>query len=133
MLLSVALTLFVSAFLLFCCEPMIGKIVLPVLGGAGSVWTTCVLFFQAALLIGYVYAHLLGKIRRLSSQILIHALFLVIALTFLPPALAGTSGPASASPVRWLLIHLSISVGLPFAVLSATAPLVQSWLARTPG
>ena len=68
----IALTLFLSAFLLFCCQPMVGKMVLPRLGGAASVWTTCVLFFQAMLLVGYLYAHVLGKLSSLRNQTLVH-------------------------------------------------------------
>src|SRR5437667_10830874 len=98
-------TLFVSAFLLFCCEPMVGEMVLPVLGGAASVWTTCVLFFQIMLLGGYVYTHLLGKLRRLRDQILIHASLMLIALAFLPIRFAASGHPSEA-PVTWILGHL---------------------------
>src|SRR3954468_15419435 len=84
MLLLIGSTLFLSAFLLFCCEPMIGKMVLPILGGTASVWTTCVLFFQIMLLVGYVYTHLLGKLRKVRDQILIHSGLMLLALVFLP-------------------------------------------------
>ena len=70
MLALIGLTIFLSAFLLFCCEPMVGKMVLPLLGGAAAVWTTCVLFFQCMLLAGYLYTHLLVKQRRLRTQLL---------------------------------------------------------------
>src|SRR6185436_16231650 len=105
MLAFLGLTLFVSAFLLFCCEPMVGKMVLPVLGGAASVWTTCVLFFQIMLLVGYVYTHLLGKLKRLRDQILIHAALMLVALAFLPIEFANVSGRPSEAPVTWLLGH----------------------------
>ena len=72
-------TLFLSAFLLFCCEPMIGKMMLPLLGGAPSVWTTCVLFFQAMLLGGYGYAYLLEKTARLRTQFVVHLLLMLVA------------------------------------------------------
>jgi len=132
MLPLLGLTLFVSAFLLFCCEPMVGKMVLPILGGAASVWTTCVLFFQSMLLAGYVYTHLLGKIRRVRDQILIHASLMLIALAFLPIRFSSISGHPSDAPITWLLGHLLIAVGIPFAIISATAPLLQYWLAKTP-
>src|SRR5215467_1475922 len=125
-------TLFVSAFLLFCCEPMVGKMVLPILGGAASVWTTCVLFFQVMLLVGYVYTHLLGKLKRVRDQIFIHIALMLIALAFLPIRFGSVSGHPSESPVLWLLGHLLIAIGVPFAVISATAPLLQNWLAKTP-
>lgn len=111
---------------------MVGKMVLPILGGAASVWTTCVLFFQIMLLAGYVYTHLLGKLRRLRDQILIHASLMFMALVFLPIRFGAVSGRPSEAPVTWLLAHLLISVGIPFAVISATAPLLQNWLGRTP-
>ena len=126
------LTLFVSAFLLFCCEPMVGKMVLPILGGAASVWTTCVLFFQTMLLAGYVYTHLLGKRSRVRDQILIHMAFMLMALPFLPISFAVVSGRPSDAPVSWLFGHLLLAAGVPFMVISATAPLLQNWLTKTP-
>src|SRR6267154_951356 len=68
-LLVLAATLFLSAFLLFVCQPMVGKMLLPYLGGAAAVWTTCVLFFQFMLLLGYVYAHLLARAADMRKQI----------------------------------------------------------------
>ncbi len=133
MLLSLlGLTLFVSAFLLFCCEPMVGKMVLPILGGAASVWTTCVLFFQTMLLAGYVYTHLLGKRKSVREQIIVHVLFMLLALPFLPIGFAAVSGRPSDAPVSWLFGHLVLAAGIPFMVISATAPLLQNWLTRTP-
>jgi len=132
MLPLLTVTLFVSAFLLFCCEPMVGKMVLPILGGAASVWTTCVLFFQTMLLAGYVYTHLLAKLHRIRDQIFIHGLLMLAALAFLPIRFTNISGHPSEAPVTWLLGHLFLTVGVPFAVISATAPLLQNWLAKTP-
>lgn len=132
MLPLLGLTLFTSAFLLFCCEPMVGKMVLPILGGAASVWTTCVLFFQSMLLLGYVYTHFLGKRKNVRDQILIHGALMVIALAFLPMRFSvGTGQQPSNAPISWLLQNLFISVGVPFAVISATAPLLQNWLTKT--
>ena len=78
---------------------MIGKMVLFILGGAASVWTTCVLFFQSMLLVGYVCAHMLGKLRRLGHQILIHVSLMLVVLAFLPIRLNNLSEPPSDSPV----------------------------------
>src|SRR5215467_14533102 len=88
-------TLFLSAFLLFWCQPMIGKMVLPYLGGTAAVWTTCVLFFQAILLAGYVYAHLLGRLAPVRAQIPIHMAVLLLPVPFLPLAFSGGLGPAA--------------------------------------
>ena len=111
---------------------MIGKMVLPILGGSASVWTTCVLFFQTMLLVGYVYTHLLGRLKRVRDQIVVHSVLMLVALAFLPIRLGAISGQPSESPVTWLMQNLLISLGVPFAVISATAPLLQNWLARTP-
>ena len=78
----VAATLFLSAFLLFMCQPMVGKMLLPYLGGAAAVWTTCVLFFQLMLLLGYVYAHLLARLADVRKQIVTHAIVLLLPLLF---------------------------------------------------
>lgn len=130
-----ALTLFVSAFLLFCCQPMVGKMALPFLGGAASVWTTCILFFQTMLLAGYVYAHALAKLP-IRSQVLIHCLLMAAALVTLPMQFAGDAALAAAGqsvlgPVLWLLSRLLSTVGAPFFMVSTTAPLLQSWFSKT--
>src|SRR6266566_6737224 len=77
-------TLFLSAFLLFCSEPMVGKMMLPFLGGAASVWITCLLFFQLMLLAGYGYAHALERYATVRSQIIVHSILMLAALLFLP-------------------------------------------------
>jgi SAM-dependent methyltransferase len=111
---------------------MVGKMLLPYLGGAAAVWTTCVLFFQSMLLLGYVYAHLLARISDIRKQMLVHAVVLAIPLAFLPIAFpAISSESASLHPVLQLLSLLTISTAVPFFVLSATAPLVQNWFSRT--
>ena len=106
--------------------------VLPHLGGAAAVWTTCVLFFQAMLLAGYVYAHLLGRASDVRKQILTHALVLLLPLAFLPMVFRGdSSGSSSQHPSLWLMLRLLTSAGVPLFVVSATAPLLQNWLSRT--
>jgi SAM-dependent methyltransferase len=129
-----AVTVFASAALVFLVEPMIAKLVLPLLGGGPSVWNTSLAFFQTALLAGYGYAHALQRIRSLKAQTVIHGLALVAAAVALPLRITTLAGPPSSThPTLWLLAVLAISIGAPFAVLSATAPLVQAWHARTLG
>lgn len=124
-------TLFLSAFLLFCCQPMVGKMVLPSLGGAASVWTTCVLFFQTTLLAGYLYVYFLGKLRSHKQQLVIHMVLLASVVLTLPIRFGGRSPVGGASPVLWELAQLIRGVALPFFVVSATAPLLQSWFSKT--
>jgi putative effector of murein hydrolase LrgA (UPF0299 family) len=111
---------------------MVGKMLLPYLGGAAAVWTTCVLFFQAMLLFGYVYAHLLSRIQNTRIQMLVHGLVLLLPLTFLPIRFGVVSGETlSLHPSAQLLLLLITSTAVPFFVISTTAPLVQSWFSRT--
>jgi hypothetical protein len=127
-----AATLFASAFLLFVCQPMAGKMLLPYLGGAASVWTTCVLFFQFMLLVGYVYAHVLARVTDVRKQILLHALVLLGPLAFLPITFrTATSAAVPEHPLLQVLALLFASAAVPFFVVSTTAPLVQNWLSRT--
>ena len=129
-----AVTVFASAALVFLVEPMVAKLVLPRLGGSPSVWNTSLAFFQAALLAGYGYAHLLQRLRSLRAQALAHGLALLAAAIALPLRINELVGPPSSNhPTLWLLGVLAVSIGAPFAVLSATAPLVQAWHARTFG
>jgi hypothetical protein len=125
-------TLFASAFLLFLVEPMIAKMVLPLLGGSPSVWNTCVVFFQAMLLAGYAWAH--GTTGRLGArrQSVVQIALIITPLVTLPFAIRQISGPpADGSPVVWLLVVLLLSVGLPFFVLSTSAAVLQKWFSTT--
>jgi hypothetical protein len=125
-------TIFLSAFLLFAVQPMFTKMALPRAGGSPAVWNTSMVFFQAVLLAGYLYAHLSTHILGLKRQTILHALVLLAAFLFLPIGLeADTTPPASASPIPWLLGVLAVSVGIPFFAISATAPLLQKWFANT--
>src|ERR1043165_3638630 len=128
-----AFPLFLSALLLFWVQPLVGKTVLPVLGGTPAVWNTCMLFFQCALLAGYAYV--LASTRWLSrrAQVFLHVALLLAAALSLPLAggFAASGVGATASPVAWLLKTLSLSVGLPFFALSASAPLLQKWFSQT--
>lgn len=129
-----AATTFASAGLVFLVQPMVAKLVLPLLGGSPSVWSTSMVFFQAALLAGYGYAHLLQRLPTLRLQAWVHCAALALAAVSLPLQVSGMLGPPSTSrPILWLLGVLALSVGAPFAALSATAPLAQAWYARTLG
>lgn len=124
--------LFLSAVILFAIEPMFTKMVLPLLGGTPSVWNTAVMFFQAVLLAGYLYAHLLSRIKSLRNQALIHVGVLLLGLLFLPVHVGLAWSPlASSHPVPWLIALLAVSIGMPFFAISATAPLLQSWFSRS--
>jgi len=126
-----AVAIFTSASLVFVVQPMVTKLVLPMLGGSPAVWNTAMVFFQAALLGGYLYAHLLQRIASIKLQVAVHLALLLLAALFLPLRINGLLGdPDPAAPIVWLLATLALSVGAPFAVLSATAPLLQAWFAR---
>ncbi|MCR5875671.1 hypothetical protein LRS10_16755 [Phenylobacterium sp. J426] len=129
-----AVTTFSSAALVFLVQPMVAKLVLPLLGGSPSVWNTSMAFFQLALLVGYFYAHALQRIASVRRQAIVHCAALLVAALALPLRVNGLAGPPSSEhPNLWLLAVLSLSIGAPFAILSATAPLVQAWYARTIG
>lgn len=126
-----ALTLLLSALLLFAVQPLVAKLLLPLLGGAPMVWNTCMVFFQALLLGGYAYAHWLTRTGTLRRQAVIHLVMLLLGLFFLPLALPQSADPAEHSPLPWLLATLFAMVGIPFLVLSASAPLLQNWFSWT--
>ncbi|MGZ5984379.1 MAG: spermidine synthase [Caulobacteraceae bacterium] len=126
-----ALAVFASAGLVFLVEPMVARMVLPRLGGSSAVWNTSLAFFQAALLAGYAYAHGLQRLRSLKAQMAAHIAVLALAALTLPLRISEVFGPPSIDqPAFWLLGVLLVSVGPAFAVLSATAPLLQAWYAR---
>lgn len=124
-------TILTGSFLLFLVQPLFGRVVLPVLGGSPSVWNVAMLFYQAVLLLGYLYANQLQRLA-LKQQLLVHlALFAIAALT-LPIGMAGWYPPAAGhDPTLWLLGLLAVSIGPVFFVVSAQAPLMQAWFART--
>ena len=121
---------FLSAFLIFQVQPMIGKYILPWFGGAPAVWTTCLLFFQTLLLAGYAYAHLSVSRLRASWQAPVHILLLLLALTasILPESAWRPAG--DEYPLIRITLMLLASVGLPFLALSASGPLFQAWYTR---
>jgi SAM-dependent methyltransferase len=127
-------TLFVSAALLFGVEPMFSKTVLPLLGGTAAVWTTCMLFFQAVLLLGYGYAHGVARLVSPRGQVVAQLALVSIALTLIPVGVpAGWVPPPEGAPTLWLLALLTVSLGVPFFVLSTMAPLLQRWYDRASG
>jgi len=125
------LTIFISAFLLFQIQPLISKYILPWFGGAASVWTICVIFFQTILLIGYLYAHLITKYFSNKKQIIIHTILLGIAIVSLPILPDSVWQPtAGANPAFHILLLLTVAIALPVFILSATSPLIQTWFSK---
>jgi hypothetical protein len=111
---------------------MIARMVLPLLGGAASVWNTCLVFFQGLLLCGYAYAHAATSRLGVRRHAIIHVCVVVLLpLLVLPVRLANGAPPATENPVGWLLLALLMSVGLPFFVLSTSAAVLQKWYAAT--
>jgi hypothetical protein len=126
-----AATIALSAFLLFLVQPIIARQILPWFGGSAAVWTTCMVFFQVALLAGYLYADLV--IRKLAprGQAVLHTVLLLASLAFLPITVAETMKPPDASqPVGRILLLLTVTIGLPYLMLATTGPLVQAWFSR---
>ena len=124
------LTIFTSAFLLFLVQPLIAKQILPWFGGAPSVWSTCLVFFQLALVAGYGYAHLTRRLG-IRRQVGLHLLLVLAALVLLPIAPSAAFKPAGADdPSLRVFQLLSTSVGIPYVLLAATAPMLQDWYAR---
>ena len=127
-----SLTTFLSAVLLFSIQPMFAKMVLPVLGGAPSVWAVAVCFFQIALLVGYCYAHALRANLPLAKAGMVHLALCVAAFMALPIALpSGWAEPPPGEPYLWQLGLFTVAVGLPFVTVAANAPLIQAWFAET--
>src|SRR5579864_2941727 len=127
-----AVTIFFSAFLLFEVEPIIAKIVLPWFGGSAAVWTTCLLFFQAVLLAGYLYAHV--AMRRLAPrmQVWVHIGLLAVSLLALPVIPSAGWKPMGNEDPSWRILGLlAVTLGLPYLLLSATSPMLQAWYARS--
>src|SRR5438093_1448378 len=133
MLLAVyATTIFVTAALLFLVQPMFARMVLPLLGGSPAVWNTCLVFYQAALLAGYLYAHATTSWLGARRQAALHVGLVLLPLLVLPIGIpSGWTPPAAANPIPWLLALLAAAVGLPFFAVSTTSPLLQRWFAGT--
>ncbi len=126
-------TLFLSSALLFAVQPMVAKMILPLLGGAPATWITSMLFFQSALLGGYAYAHWSSRKLGPRRQLVLHAALILPSLLALPVAVPpGWVPGSSGNPVGWLLLLLTVMVGLPLFVVASTGPLLQRWFTSTP-
>jgi hypothetical protein len=131
-LLTYTAAIFVSALLLFSVQPLFTKMVLPRLGGSPAVWSVAMVFFQSLLLAGYVYAHLLMRIKNRLIPIVVHLVLLLVAFAALPLAIAARWGePPTSGYAIWLLGLFVASIGLPFFALAANNPLLQAWFVRT--
>src|SRR5688572_6395376 len=127
-----ALTIFTSAFLLFLIQPLMAKQILPWFGGSAAVWTTCLVFFQFLLLAGYAYSD--WTTRRLAPrrQVAVHIALLVLSLASLPIIPGAGWKPAGDEDPTWRILGLlTVTIGLPYFLLSTTGPLVQAWFARS--
>jgi SAM-dependent methyltransferase len=126
-----ACTIFLSAFLLFQVQPMVGKMLLPWFGGSAAVWSTCLLFFQVVLLLGYLYAHCAQKFLAPKQQGLLHIVLLACSVFVLPITLdSGWKPSGSEDPSLMIVGLMALMIGLPYFLLSSTGPLLQAWFAR---
>ena len=126
-----ALTIFLSAFLLFQVQPLIAKMILPWFGGSAAVWATCLLFFQTVLLLGYAYSHGIVMKLKPKQQWILHGTLLGLCLFALPIVPGVAWKPADPSVPVWRILGLlGVTVGLPYFVLSTTGPLVQAWFVQ---
>ena len=126
-----AATIFVSAFLLFLVQPVVAKQILPWFGGSAAVWTTCLVFFQTALLAGYAYSDFVVRRLTAPAQLKLHTLLLVASVAVLPIIPGAQWKPTGAETPSWLILGLlAATIGLPYFLLSTTSPLVQVWYAR---
>lgn len=126
-----ASTLFSSALLMFVLQPLFGKLLLPLLGGTPAVWNSCMVFYQSVLFLGYLYAHLLGTRLKSNHQIIVHLAVISLSFLALPVGLPeNLIPPTESNPTFWLFSTLALAIGLPFFVLSTTAPLIQKWFAH---
>jgi spermidine synthase len=132
MLIVYAITVFVSATLLLIVQPMFARMVLPMLGGSPAVWNTALVFYQATLLAGYAYAHASTRWLGVRRQAVLHLILLLLPLLVLPIGIpTDWTPPAEANPIPWLLRLLTVSVGLPFLLVSTSSPMLQRWFSAT--
>jgi hypothetical protein len=132
LLIVFTISMFVSATLLFLVEPMLAKMALPLLGGAPAVWNTCLVFFQATLLAGYLYAYAATKWLSRRTQIALQIALALMPFAVLPLHIpVGWEPPTESSPVLWVLAMLAVAVGLPFFVLASSTPMLQRWFSQS--
>lgn len=128
-----AVTIFLSAFLLFQVQPLIAKIILPWFGGSAAVWSAAMMFFQISLLAGYAYAHFIGRAKA-KTQMMVHGSLLVVSCLLLPIYPSDFWKPSGAGDPTWrILLVLGATIGLPYFILSSTSPLLQVWYVRRTG
>ncbi len=126
-----AITIFISAFLLFQVQPIIAKYILPWYGGSPAVWSTCMLFFQVGLLVGYSYAHVISKYLETKKQVILHFTLLGLSLLLLPITPSEALKPDNVdSPAIDIIFLLISTVGIPYMLVSSTGPLLQQWFAK---
>ena len=127
-----AVTIFLSAFLLFQVQPMIAKFILPWFGGSAAVWSAALLFFQLLLLAGYFYAHVLIRYVKPKMQLWVHLALLTVSLATLPIVPSAYWKPTGGGdyPTLSILLLLAATIGLPYTLLSSTSPLLQAWYVR---
>ena len=128
-----ATTIFLSALLLFWIQLVMAKMLLPRLGGTPAVWTTCMLFFQVLLLVGYSYVTFTTAWMGVRKQAVLHSLILLLSCLYLPLSFIGGLGAPSegSNPALWLFAYLLTAIGLPVFLISTTSPLLQKWFTRT--
>lgn len=126
-----ATTVFLSAFLLFQIQPIVAKMILPWFGGASSVWSVCLVFFQVELLLGYAYVHWLHEKVAARRQPPVHGALLLLSVAMLPVAADPAWKGSTLAPGLSVLAVLAIAVGAPYLMLSTTGPLMQTWYARS--
>ncbi|HTA67540.1 MAG TPA: hypothetical protein VK776_04655, partial [Bryobacteraceae bacterium] len=126
--------IFLGAFLLFQIQPLIAKIILPSFGGSSVVWSTCMLFFQVVLLLGYAYAHWLNEHLRATRQAMVHSVLLLVSIAVLPIGPDAARGVTGVDHPSWQILKLlAVTIGVPYFLLSSTSPLLQAWYARRKG
>jgi hypothetical protein len=123
--------IFVGAGLVFLLEPMVGKMLLPLLGGAAAVWLVTLVFFQAVLLAGYAFAHVSIRVLGLRRQTVAQLLLVLAPLPLVPIALPAHASPPAGSPTLWLLGLLAVTAGVPFFVVTTASPVLQRWFSAT--
>jgi hypothetical protein len=129
-----AVTIFLSAFLLFQVQPMIAKMILPWFGGSAAVWSASLLFFQLTLLAGYAYAHISIRYLQARAQMVLHVGLLAASCLLLPIIPSPAWRPTEAGdPTARILMLLAATIGLPYFLLSSTSPLLQAWYVRRTG
>ena len=127
-----ASAIFLGAFLLFLVQPIIAKQILPWFGGSAAVWATCMVFFQMALLAGYAYADFTTRHLTHRRQVILHVALLAISLLVLPITPDAAWKPSGEENPSWRILGLlTLTIGLPYFILSTTSPLLQSWFARS--